>query len=142
MKEIDHTVGINCKIIIKEIGPITETGHIVEIDHKTTVEMTIGKKIIGISKIRDIREIIADTGHTTEIGHIVETGHEAIATKMTIETTMKMIIGMIIGMTVEMTIRKPIKVTFEEKTVGISETRGIKEGIETIVNTSVKMVYK
>ena len=54
---------------------------------------------------------------------------------MTIETTMKMIIGMI----VEMNIRKPIKVTLEEKIVGISETRGIKEGIETIMKTSVKM---
>ena len=94
---------INCENIMKEIGPITgmigteigitckiimkETGHIVEIDCETTIEMTIGKKIIGISKIRDIREIIGKTGHIAETGntsgisHIVEIGHEAINTK-------------------------------------------------------------
>ena len=69
---IDLTVGINHKIIVKEIGPIAETDHIVEtdqgvttkeIDHKATttkmtIEMSIRRKIIGISKIRDIKKSI------------------------------------------------------------------------------------
>ena len=81
-------IGENIKIIIKtniglksstiEIDLMTKMSHIVEIDCKTTVEMNIGKKIIGISKIRDIREIIAKTGHIAEIGHIVEIDCEAI----------------------------------------------------------------
>ena len=89
--------GIDCKITMKEIDPIAETdytvetecmteiGHIVGIDHETTIkmtievtiemttgmiiEMTIEKKIIGILKSRDIREnikIIIKT-HTTRI---------------------------------------------------------------------------
>ena len=49
--EIDHTVGINCKTIMKEIGSMTKTGHTAEI------------------------------GHTVEIGHIVEIGHRATTTK-------------------------------------------------------------
>ena len=38
---------------ITEIDHTTEIGHIVEIDHETTTEMTIEKKIIGISKTGD-----------------------------------------------------------------------------------------
>ena len=144
---IKMTIGrktIDCKIIMKEIGPITEmigteigitckiimkeTHLIVGIKCETTMKVTIGMKII------DCNIIMKEIGPITEAGHTVEIGHEA-TTKMTIETTMKMIIGM----TVEMTIRKPIKVTLEEKIVGISEMRGIKEVLETIVKTSVKM---
>ena len=55
--ETDYTVETECT---------TEIGHIVGIDHETTIkmttemiiEMTIEKKIIGISKTRDIREDI------------------------------------------------------------------------------------
>ena len=57
--ETDYTVETEC----------TETDHIVGIDHKTTIKLTIEKKIIGISKNRDIREnikIIIKT-HTTRI---------------------------------------------------------------------------
>ena len=76
---------IDQKITMKETDPITETdytietkcmteiGHIVGMDHKTTIkmiiEMTIEKKTIGIPKTRDIREnikIIIKT-HTTRI---------------------------------------------------------------------------
>ena len=43
---IDHIVEIDCEITMKEIGLIAETewveiGHIVGIDHKTTIRMTI-----------------------------------------------------------------------------------------------------
>ena len=62
--ETDYTVETECT---------TEIGHMVGIDHETTIkmiiEMTIEKKIIGISKTRDIREnvkIIIKT-HTTKI---------------------------------------------------------------------------
>ena len=60
--EIDHTVGINHKIVMKKIGPITETGHTAEI------------------------------GHTVEIGHIVEIGHKVTTIKMTTEMSVEMII--------------------------------------------------
>ena len=46
------------------VDPETEIDHIVEIDHKTTTEMTIEKKIIGRSKTRNIEvdiEIIMET---------------------------------------------------------------------------------
>ena len=36
-----------------EIDLMTEMSHIIEIDHETTVEMNIGKKIIGISNLRN-----------------------------------------------------------------------------------------
>ena len=61
---------------------MTEMSHIVEIDWETTVEMNIGKKIIGISKIRDIRKIIAKTGHIAEIGHTEEIDCEAITVNL------------------------------------------------------------
>ena len=53
MKEKDHTVWIHCKIIMKEIGPITQTGHIVEIGYeatttKMTIEMPMRRNIVGI----------------------------------------------------------------------------------------------
>ena len=82
MKEIDHIADTD---YTAETECMTEIGHIVGIDHKTTIkmtrevtiemttemiiEMTIEKKIIGISKTRDIREnlrIIIKT-HTTRI---------------------------------------------------------------------------
>ena len=47
-----------------EIDHTAEIGHIVEIDHETTTEMTIEKKIIGISKTGDTEldiEIIMKT---------------------------------------------------------------------------------
>ena len=46
------------------VGPEAQIHHIVEIDHKTVIEMTIGKKIIGGSKIGNIEldiEIIMET---------------------------------------------------------------------------------
>ena len=57
--ETDYTVETEC----------TEIGHIVGIDHETTIrmtiegtrEMTIGRKTIGILKNRDIRENIKIT---------------------------------------------------------------------------------
>ena len=87
--ETDHTV---------EKKYVTEIGHIVGIDHKTTVkmtidmtvemptemiiEMTIEKRIIGISKTRDIREnlkiiiktrITIDLAMETRIGAKIDT---------------------------------------------------------------------
>ena len=115
--EIDHmTEMIHIAEIehMSEINHTTEIGLIVEIDRETTVEMNIGKKIIGISKMRDIREIIAKTNHIAEIGHIVEIGCKAIATKMTIE----------------MSIRRKIIV--------ISKTRDMREGLEI----TIKMLLK
>ena len=35
------------------VGTEAEIDHIIEIDHKTTTKMTIGKKIIGGTKIRN-----------------------------------------------------------------------------------------
>ena len=104
--EIDHIAGIDCKhtiqmtiemttvkkiidhkIIMKEIDPIVETGHIVE-----TIQGITTKEIDhNISK-----EIAKEIGHTVEIGHIVEIGCKATTTKMTIE------------MSIEMTIRRKI----------------------------------
>ena len=58
-------------IVMKEIGPIAETGHTAEIGHiveigfeatttkltkEMSIEVTIRRKIIGISRIRDIRK--------------------------------------------------------------------------------------
>ena len=47
---------------MKEIDPIgesdTEIGHIVGIDDKNTIQMTIGWKILEISKTKDMREKI------------------------------------------------------------------------------------
>ena len=37
------------------VGPEAEIDHIVEIDHETTTQMTIEKKIIGRSKIGNIK---------------------------------------------------------------------------------------
>ena len=119
---IGTKIGITIEIIMKETHPV------VGIKHETTMKVTIGIKIM------DHNIIMKAIGPITETGHTVEIGHKA-TTKMTIETTMKIIIGMII----EMTIRKPIKVTLEEKILGISVIRGIKENLETIVKTSVKM---
>ena len=94
MKEIDHTVEIDHKIIMKEIGLIAGIGC------KNTTKMTIKENIIAILKTREIGEIIKiviktnigmkismiviilmveighmnETDHTIRIGHIVETG--------------------------------------------------------------------
>ena len=65
------------------VGLETEIDHIVEIDHKTTTEMTIGKNIIGEPKIRNIEidiEIITEThmkrGIQTIIKMMTKTGSE------------------------------------------------------------------
>ena len=79
------------------VVPETRIDHIVEIDHETTIkmiiEMTIEKKIIGISKTRNIREsieIIMKTHmKTTTTRIIIE-----IVTKTKIEIKSKTNTGM------------------------------------------------
>ena len=137
---IKTNIGINCKITMKEIVPIAETDHIVETDHR--ISMIVIDPMVQMIHIAEMG-YMTETNHTIRIGHIAEIDCK----NLTIETTIKMIIGMILGMTVErtmkmiteMTIRRTIKMTMEEKIAGVSETRGIKERIESIMKTSVKM---
>ena len=88
------------EIVVPEAGidHTTEIDHIVEIDHKTTIkmiiEMTIEKKIIGISKTRNIRESIEivmkthmKTGITRIIIEIVTKTKIEIKTKTNTEMT-------------------------------------------------------
>ena len=72
-----------------------------------------------------MREIgpIVEIDCTAEIGHIVETDHET-TTKMTIEMTTETITEMM---------------TIEKKIIGISKTRNIRESIEIIMKTSVRI---
>ena len=80
--EIDYIVETNHGITTKEIDLI------VEINYETTTEMTIGKKIIGRTKIGNIevdRDYYGDTCDDRSID-IVE-----IPTKIVIETSTEMI---------------------------------------------------
>ena len=54
-------------ILKVEIGHTVQTGHIVEIDHKTTVEMSIRRKVINI---REGLEIIMKMSMRTNVGWI------------------------------------------------------------------------
>ena len=84
---IKTNIGINCKITMKEIGPIAETDHTVETDHR--ISMIVIDPMIQMIHIAEISHM-TETNHTIEIGHIAEIDCKI----MTIETTMKMIIGM------------------------------------------------
>ena len=86
-----------------------EIDPIAGIDHGATIK--IGRKTI------DCKIIMKGIGPITEINCTVETGTTSENTKDTIHIVE-------IG---------------HEAIIGISETRGIKEGIEIIVQTSVKM---
>ena len=71
---------------------------------------------------------IAETGHTAEIGHIVEIDHEA-----TTEMTIKMI-------TTKLTIEMSIGMTVGRKIIGISKTRDMREGLNTIIKTGTARI--
>ena len=91
-----------------------------EIDHGATTKMTIGRKT------RDHEIIIKGIGPIAEINCTVETGTTPKNTKETIHI-------------VEIGHEATTKMTIRRKIIGISETRGINEGIESIMETGVKM---
>ena len=99
---------------MKEVDPIAE------IDQGAAIKMTIGKKTV------DHEAIMKGIGPITEINCTTETGTTPKNTKETIHI-------------VEIGCEATTKMTIRKKIVGISETRGIKEGIESIMETGVKM---
>ena len=94
-KEIDHNISTE---ITKEIGHTVEIGHIVEIGHEATttkltiemsIEMTIRRKIIEISKMRDMREgleITMKTHMKTSMARIKKGINIETDTEMTVMT--------------------------------------------------------
>ena len=117
--EIDHIVEIDHKITMKEIDPITEMIHTVEIDCQTITKMTIEVTIDITTKM--IMKMTIEKIIMKEIHPIAETGAE---------------IGYVVG--IETTIKMTIEMIIEKKIIGISKTRDMRESIETIMQTSVK----
>ena len=116
---------IDCKIIMKEIGPIAEinctieTGTTPKNTKETihTVETGHGSVMVQIGPtVKTDTEI----GHTLEIGHIVEIGCEATTIKMTIEMS--------------------IGITVRRKIIGILKTRDMREGLKTIIKTGTARI--
>ena len=92
---------------------------IVEIDHETTTEMTMGKKIIGGPKIRNIEkdiEIITEThmkiGIQTIIKMIIKTGMKTI-TEMDMKIGMRTIIKISIKTGTKIDIETSTEITIE-----------------------------
>ena len=98
--EIDHRAETDHRITTAEIN------HTVEIDHETTIEMTIEKKIIGISKTRNIRENI-------EI--IMKTYTKTGTTRIIIEIVTKTKIEIKTKINTEMTARKKLEAGLKKK---------------------------
>ena len=88
------------------------TDRIIEVDHKTFTEITLGEEIIGRHKIAEVSRIIE-----VDVGTIIETIIEKII-KTIIETITEMITEIstetIMEMTVEMTILEEVEVGLEE----------------------------
>ena len=113
------------------------------------IQMTIGRKIIGIRGNRDIKEIdpITKINCTIETGttpkntnktiHTVETGHGSVMVQIgpTVKTNTEIGHTVEIGheATTKMTIEMSIGLTVGRKIIGISKTRDMKEGLKTII---------
>ena len=138
MKEIDHTVGIDCEITMKEISPIVGTDH-----ENTMTEINYAKGIEYQSITKTImKEIIIIHFRTMEIGENIKI---VIRTNIGIKISMIMIYPMI--WTIFMVETGHIVETSHiveidcETTVEMSRRRkiiDIREGLEIIMRMSMR----
>ena len=166
MKEIDHTVGIDCEITMKEIGPIagidckntmTEINHTEGIDCQSITKMIMKESIIIHFRTMEIGEIIKIIIRTNigmkismividlmiwiilmvEIWHMTDTGH-IVETGTTPKNTKET------GHTLEIDHMTEMIYIVEidcETTVEMSIRRkiiNIREGLEIIMRTSMR----
>ena len=116
---------IDCKIIMKGIGPIAEinctieTGTTPKNTEETIHTVETGHRSVMV-QIGPTVKTDTEIGHKVEKGHIIEIGHEATPTKMTKEIS--------IGMTVR------------RKIIGILKTRDMTEGLKTIIKTGTARI--
>ena len=137
MKEIDHTAGIDCKITMKDIGPIPG------IDHKNTmteINHTEGIDCQSITKMI-MKESIVIHFRTMEIGEIIKI---VIKTSIGMKISMTMIDTMIqITLMIEVEDTKEtghtLQIDYMTEMIHIVETGHIVEiDCETTVEMSIR----